>query len=146
MSGWGVFATRSPFRPNPLYLSCGKLERVELSTPKGPVLHVSGANLMDGTPIYDIKPYVPCADCRPEAREGFATLPDGRLRVEIPSVVEKRIPPDQREALRGCSPGIPGLTISMTLPGFAGWSLLGWRSSSPWRELDFGGVSGLPIT
>ena len=101
MSGWGVFATRSTFRPNPLDLSCVKLERVELSTPKGPVLHVSGADLMDGTPIYDIKPYVPYADCRPEATEGFAPTPEGRLRVEIPPEVEGRIPPEQREALRG---------------------------------------------
>ncbi|MCI8474460.1 MAG: tRNA (N6-threonylcarbamoyladenosine(37)-N6)-methyltransferase TrmO [Oscillospiraceae bacterium] len=97
----GVFATRSPFRPNPLGLSCVKLEGVELSTPKGPVLRVSGADLMDGTPIYDIKPYVPYADCRPEATEGFAPTPEGRLRVEIPPEVEGRIPPEQREALRG---------------------------------------------
>ena len=78
----GVFATRSPFRPNGLGLSCVKLERVELSTPKGPVLHVSGADLMDGTPIYDIKPYVPYADCRPQAAEGFAPAPEG-LAVEL---------------------------------------------------------------
>ncbi|MCI9264986.1 MAG: tRNA (N6-threonylcarbamoyladenosine(37)-N6)-methyltransferase TrmO [Oscillospiraceae bacterium] len=97
----GVFATRSPFRPNPLGLSCVKLEGVELSTPKGPVLHVSGADLMDGTPIYDIKPYVPYADCRPEAREGFAPAPEGRLRVEISPEMEGRIPPEQREALQG---------------------------------------------
>ena len=64
----GVFATRSPFRPNPLGLSCVKLEGVELNTPEGPVLHVSGADLMDGTPIFDIKPYVPYADCHPEAK------------------------------------------------------------------------------
>ena len=97
----GVFASRSPFRPNALGLSCVRLEGVELDKALGPVLHVSGADLMDGTPIYDIKPYVPYADCRPEAREGFATPPEGRLRVEIPPEVEGRIPPEQREALRG---------------------------------------------
>ena len=97
----GVFATRSPFRPNPLGLSCVKLERVELSTPKGPVLHVSGADLMDGTPIYDIKPYVPYADCRPEASEGFAPAPAETLKVVISPEMEGRIPPERVQALRG---------------------------------------------
>ncbi len=64
----GVFATRSPFRPNRLGLSCVELVRID---PEGPVLHVKGADLMDGTPIYDIKPYVPYADAFPEARGGF---------------------------------------------------------------------------
>lgn len=103
----GVFATRSPFRPNPLGLSCVKLEGVELHTLQGPVLHVSGADLVDGTPIYDIKPYVPYADCRPEAREGFAPAPESRLKVEISRTVEERIPPQHLEALRGvlsCDP------------------------------------------
>lgn len=67
----GVFATRSPFRPNPLGLSCVRLDRIEFSEELGPVLHISGADLMDGTPIYDIKPYIPYADCKPEASEGF---------------------------------------------------------------------------
>lgn len=97
----GVFATRSPFRPNGLGLSCVKLEGVELSTPEGPVLHVSGADLMDGTPIYDIKPYVPYADCRPEAREGFAPAPERRLRVVISPEIEAKLPPGRAEALRG---------------------------------------------
>ena len=97
----GVFATRSPFRPNGLGLSCVKLERVELSTPKGPVLHVSGADLMDGTPIYDIKPYVPYADCRPEASEGFAPAPAETLKVVISPEMEGRIPPERVQALRG---------------------------------------------
>ena len=102
----GVFATRSPFRPNGLGLSCVKLERVELSTPKGPVLHVSGADLMDGTPIYDIKPYVPYADCRPQAAEGFAPAPEG-LAVEFSAGTLEQVPPARREALRGvlsCDP------------------------------------------
>ena len=85
----GVFATRSPFRPNPIGLSCVQLDRVEWDGPQGPVLRVLGADLMDGTPIYDIKPYVPYADCRPEATQGFAP-PDTnrRLEVEIPEELE----------------------------------------------------------
>lgn len=97
----GVFATRSPFRPNPLGLSCVKLERVELQTPRGPVLHISGADLMDGTPIYDIKPYVPYADCHPEAREGFAPMPERRLKVEISPEMGSKIPSERAEALKG---------------------------------------------
>lgn len=69
----GVFATRSPFRPNPVGLSCVKLEKIDLESKEAPVLIVSGADLMDGTPIYDIKPYLPAADCHPEALGGFAT-------------------------------------------------------------------------
>ena len=102
----GVFATRSPFRPNPLGLSCVKLEGVELQSPRGPLLRLSGADLMDGTPIYDIKPYIPYADCRPEAAEGYAARP-GRLEVEIPPELLNQIPPDCLEALRGvlsCDP------------------------------------------
>lgn len=68
----GVFATRSPYRPNPLGLSCVKLESVEWDGADGPVLHVKGMDLLDGTPIYDIKPYVTFADSHPEARSGFA--------------------------------------------------------------------------
>lgn len=98
----GVFATRSPFRPNPIGLSCVKLERVELDTPDGPVLVVSGADLVDGTPIFDIKPYIPYADCHPEAAGGFAeAAPEGRLTVEIPPELIERVPPDRREALAG---------------------------------------------
>ena len=98
----GVFATRSPFRPNPLGLSCVKLEKVELSTPDGPVLWVSGADLVDGTPILDIKPYLPYADCRPEAVGGFAgEAPEGRLTVDIPPALLSRVPEERREALMG---------------------------------------------
>ena len=98
----GVFATRSPFRPNPLGLSCVRLERVELSTPDGPVLWVSGADLVDGTPILDIKPYVPYADCRPEAVGGFADeAPEGQLAVDIPPELLARVPETRREALMG---------------------------------------------
>ena len=98
----GVFATRSPFRPNPLGLSCVRLEGVELSTPDGPVLWVSGADLMDGTPILDIKPYLPYADCRPGAVGGFAgEAPEGRLTVDIPRPLLSRVPEARREALIG---------------------------------------------
>ena len=98
----GVFATRSPFRPNPLGLSCVKLEKVELSGPDGPVLWVSGADLVDGTPVLDIKPYLPYADCRPEAVGGFAEdAPEGRLAVDIPPELLERVPQDRRAALTG---------------------------------------------
>ena len=98
----GVFATRSPFRPNPLGLSCVKLEQVELSTTDGPVLWVSGADLVDGTPILDLKPYLPYADCCPEAVGGFAgEAPEGRLTVNIPPDLLSRVPEDRREALTG---------------------------------------------
>lgn len=95
----GVFATRSPFRPNPLALSCVKLERVELSGLEGPVLIVLGADLMDGTPIYDVKPYVPYADCRPEATEGFAQTPQPSLKVEFPETLRQKLPPERARTL-----------------------------------------------
>lgn len=99
----GVFATRSPFRPNPLGLSCVRLVDVELDTPDGPVLHVAGADLMDGSPIYDIKPYLPYSDSHPEAAGGFftSTSPDPKLHVEIPEQWRSLIPPDRLEALQG---------------------------------------------
>ena len=76
----GVFASRSPFRPNPLGLSAVKLEDIVLQSPEGPLLRVSGADLLHGTPIFDIKPYLPYADCIPQATGGFAgTKPEPRL-------------------------------------------------------------------
>lgn len=96
----GVFASRSPFRPNGLGLSCVRLESVELSVDQGPVLHVLGADLMDGSPIYDIKPYLPYADCLPEARGGFAGERAWRpLSVVFPEPLLALIPPDKRPAL-----------------------------------------------
>ena len=97
----GVFATRSPFRPNALGLSCVELTRVETRPGFGTVLVVRGADLMDGTPIYDVKPYIPYADCHPEARGGFAPDSGERLRVEIPEALLEHVPPEKREALRG---------------------------------------------
>ncbi|MBP5688197.1 MAG: tRNA (N6-threonylcarbamoyladenosine(37)-N6)-methyltransferase TrmO [Muribaculaceae bacterium] len=97
----GVFATRSPYRHNRLGLSAVKLERVEFNTPQGPVIHVSGADLMDGTPIYDIKPYIAYADAYPEARCGFVDKNDWQqLDVEIPDDVAQHFTPQQLEALR----------------------------------------------
>lgn len=104
----GVFATRSPFRPNPIGLSCVKLERIELDSPEGPVLYVLGADLMDGTPIYDIKPYLPYADCRLEAAGGFAAeLPGNRLTVEIPQSLLQKVPAEKRSALLAVLGGDP---------------------------------------
>jgi tRNA-Thr(GGU) m(6)t(6)A37 methyltransferase TsaA len=96
----GVFATRSPFRPNPIGLSSVKLDRVEIHPKLGPVLHVSGADLMDGTPIYDVKPYI-FTDSHPDARGGFTeTTKDYRLTVEFPQELLEKIPEESREALQ----------------------------------------------
>lgn len=97
----GVFATRSPFRPNEIGLSSVRLDRVELNTPDGPVLHISGADLMDGTPIYDIKPYLPYADAHPEALGGFAPSPKETIEVKSPPELLQKLPEGQREALLG---------------------------------------------
>ena len=97
----GVFASRSPFRPNRIGLSCVKLERLEPDSPQGPVLHVSGVDLMDGTPILDIKPYVPYVDAHPEASPGFTSVPDRLLRCEIPDELLAKLPADRRDTLRG---------------------------------------------
>lgn len=98
----GVFATRSPFRPNPIGLSSVKLDRIELQPELGPVLHVSGADLMDNTPIYDIKPYLPYADSHPEAVGGFiAPLENELLKVDFPEQLLQLIPEARREALLG---------------------------------------------
>jgi len=97
----GVFATRSPFRPNALGLSSVRLERVEWESDEGPVVHVTGADLMDGTPIFDIKPYVTYADCHPEARSGFVDSRRWeRMEVEIPAELGRLLGEEQREVLR----------------------------------------------
>lgn len=96
----GVFATRSPFRPNPLGLSCVRLVEVRQDRALGPVLVVAGADLMDGTPIYDVKPYLPYADCKPDAVGGFAAQPKGAdLTVDCPPALLDRVPEDKRAAL-----------------------------------------------
>ena len=98
----GVFATRSPFRPNPIGLSCVKLESIEHRPGLGHVPVVSGADMMDGTPIYDIKPYLPHADCHPEAVGGFADAHvDDHVDVVFPEEHLRHVPEDLRETLIG---------------------------------------------
>ena len=98
----GVFATRSPFRPNALGLSSVKLLKVEPNTPQGPVLTVGGADLLDGTPIFDIKPYLPYVDAHPDARGGFTdTTKFYTLQVQAEPEVLEQIPADKRDALLG---------------------------------------------
>ena len=97
----GVFATRSPFRPNAVGLSCVRLEGVAREEGLGEVLIVSGADLMDATPIYDIKPYLPYADAHPEALGGFAPAPKETLAVDCPPELLAALPEEQREALLG---------------------------------------------
>lgn len=131
----GVFATRSPFRPNPIGLTCVKLDRVEL-TADGPVIHVLGADLRDGTPIYDIKPYIPFADCHLDATGGWIEdAPWQELDVEFPQALQDKVPPtklpglvevlrqDPRRAGSKHEPnriyhlGYAGLDISFTVDG-----------------------------
>lgn len=96
----GVFATRSPFRPNPIGLSSVRLEHIEMDPKLGPVLQVTGADLMDGTPIYDIKPYIAYTDSHPDAVSGFASKPaEYLLEVEFPEELLKKVPLNQRENL-----------------------------------------------
>lgn len=97
----GVFATRSPFRPNALGLSCVRLLAVETDPKLGPVLRVGGADLMDGTPIYDIKPYLPYADAKSDASAGFAPDPGRLLTVRYAPGTEAAIPEEKRAALTG---------------------------------------------
>lgn len=97
----GVFATRSPFRPNSLGLSCVRLLSVEQDEKLGLVLRVAGADLMDGTPIFDIKPYVPYADSRPEALSGFAPDEGKKLEVEFSPAAGAAVPEDKLAALTG---------------------------------------------
>ena len=95
----GVFATRSPFRPNAIGLSCVRLLGIEHTKEFGTVIHVAGADLMDGTPIFDIKPYIPYADCHPEATGGFTdTAADFLLAVDFPAKLLSLLPEDKQQA------------------------------------------------
>lgn len=95
----GVFATRSPFRPNSLGLSCVKLLGTEITKEYGTVIHVAGADLMDGTPIFDIKPYIPYSDCKTEASGGFTESAENYiLNVNFPKHLLDLLPPDKRKA------------------------------------------------
>ena len=104
----GVFATRSPFRPNPIGLSCVKMTGMKKHPEKGMVIEVEGADLMDGTPIFDIKPYLPYADCVPDARGGFAdAVKNYALDVEIPEICLLKLPEEHRECVRQILAGDP---------------------------------------
>ncbi len=97
----GVFATRSPFRPNNLGLSCVMIDHIAEDPQLGPVIHVKGADLMDGTPIYDIKPYVTYADSHPEARSGFVDHSEWQeLQVDIPEAIGSHFSPEQLLSLK----------------------------------------------
>lgn len=103
----GVFATRSPFRPNAIGLSCVKLSGIRHDEKKGDVLVVRGADLVNGTPVFDIKPYIPYADCRPDASEGFAPMPEEGLNVLFEPGTEEKIPEGKITALKkvlACDP------------------------------------------
>ena len=96
----GVFATRSPFRPNAIGLSCVKLERVEYHAEKGPILHILGADLLDGTPIFDIKPYLPYTDAHPDAKSGFSkSFEQVDMALEFPEELLAKVPEEHREAI-----------------------------------------------
>lgn len=124
----GVFATRSPFRPNAIGLSCVRLLKVEPNTPEGPVLTVAGADLMDGTPILDIKPYIPYADCQPEATGGFTdTAGDFLLKVEFPPELLERVPEDRREALIGVLSHDPRPSYQRNAERVYGMEFAGWN-------------------
>ncbi len=98
----GVFATRSPFRPNSLGLSSVRLLGVEQTANDGTVLHVGGADLMDGTPIFDIKPYIPYGDCHLDAKGGFTDqAKDFLLEVDFPPALLEKLPAEKREAVLG---------------------------------------------
>lgn len=97
----GVFATRSPFRPNPIGLSCVRIDSIDYDDSQGPVIHVLGADLMDGTPILDIKPYIPYADAHPEARGGFTDSTEWqRLEVHIPEHIASQFTSQELTSLR----------------------------------------------
>ena len=103
----GVFASRSPFRPNHIGISSLPLERIDYDDPEGPVLYVRGADLMDGTPILDVKPYIAYADSHPEASAGFTSAPPRTVRCRFPAELLERIPEEKRAALIGVLEGDP---------------------------------------
>lgn len=121
----GVFATRAPFRPNNIGLSCVKLDRVEQDEKDGPVLWVAGVDLLDGTPIYDIKPYIPLTDCHPEASEGYTRETKiHELKVEFPEELLNQYPEEKRQAVLGILSQDPVLPISRIRSGCTACHLL----------------------
>lgn len=122
----GVFATRSPFRPNAIGLSSVKLEKVELHTPEGPVLHISGADLMNGTPILDIKPYLAYVDSHPEAAQGFRGQGWKRkLQVNFPPELLAKIPLEKQAGLLGVLENDPRPTYQEDVQRIYGMSFGG---------------------
>lgn len=123
----GVFATRSPFRPNSLGLSCVQLLGVEHTQEFGTVLHVGGADLMDGTPIFDVKPYVPYADSHPDAKGGFT---DGAgeylLQVDFPQTLLEKLPEEKRSAAVGVLSHDPRPSYQRKPGRIYGLSFAGW--------------------
>ena len=123
----GVFATRSPFRPNPIGLSCVALTQARREGENGPELIVSGADLMDGTPIYDIKPYLPFCDCHPEATEGYTRqTKTHRLLVVFPPQLLERYPEEKRRAALGLLEQDPRPTYFQAPDRVYGVSFAGW--------------------
>ena len=131
----GVFATRSPFRPNSIGLSSVRLERVELHTPEGPVLHVSGADLMDGTPVFDITPYIPYADCHPDAQAGFTAQLDERMvTVECPPELLQKVPAETQDALLAVLSHDPRPSYQHDPERVYGMAFAGWNVRFQVRE------------
>ena len=121
----GVFATRSPFRPNPLGLSSVRLLGVE-DSPEGKTLRIAGADLMDGTPILDIKPYLPFTDSHPDAKGGFSDRVAGdKLAVEAAPGLSDKLPPESGKPSLSSSPRTPALPTRTTPEGCMGWRLRG---------------------
>jgi len=124
----GVFATRSPYRPNPIGLSCVKLEDIRLHTDRGPVLVVSGADLMDGTPLFDIKPYLAYADSHPEATGGFIEgLTDRQVTVDCPPALLQPLSEDTRQALLAVLAHDPRPTYQSDPDRVYGMDFDGWQ-------------------
>lgn len=124
----GVFATRSPFRPNEIGLSSVKILGIEDTCEHGTVIHVAGADLMDGTPIFDIKPYIPYSDCHPEATGGFTdTAEDFLLEVQIPAELSAKIPEEKRQALLGVLSHDPRPSYQQDSDRIYGLSFADWN-------------------
>lgn len=123
----GVFATRSPFRPNPIGLSCVKIEKICHEGERAPYILVSGADLMDGTPIYDIKPYLPYTDSRPEAVGGFGQEHrEDHIKVNFPEELLERLPMEKREAAMGVLQQDPRAAYHKGQDYLYGMEFAGW--------------------
>ncbi len=131
----GVFATRSPYRPNPIGLSSVKLVRIEKTEKDGTVLIVSGCDLMDGTPIYDIKPYLPYCDSHPDATGGFTdTLGERKLTVHCDNALIEKIPQEKRTALISALGGDPRPSYQQNETRIYGFNFAGYEVSFRVKE------------